>query len=145
MSISKWEEHTLLADIALQEKDHLRSVLHYQQALYLSERLIDEEQIDADDLLTINVISCHNMANFWRTTGDSEYEFKYLQLASERLLMLVPQCPNKSCSTFIDSLGCCQKALINYMKRHPNTSIAKRVQHINTVSNCELIAKFKLN
>jgi len=145
MTISKWEEHTLLADIALQEKDFLRSVLHYQQALNLSEMLIEQEQVDIDDLLTINVISCHNLANFWRTHGDQEYELKYLQLASERLLMLVPQCPNTSCSTFVDSLGCCQKALINFMKRHPDTSIAQRVQHINTVSNCEIIAKFKLN
>lgn len=145
MSIDKWEEHTLLADSALQQKDYLRSILHYQQALNVSDKLIDEEQVNIDDLLTINVISCHNLANFWRTNGDQEYELKYLQLASEKLLMLVPQCPHKSCHAFIDSLGCCQKALINFMKRHPDTSIAQRVQHINTVSNCEIIARFKLN
>ncbi|GIA65142.1 hypothetical protein VCSRO181_2762 [Vibrio cholerae] len=30
MNIKEWERHTLLADIAMQESDHLRSILHYQ-------------------------------------------------------------------------------------------------------------------
>ncbi|MGL4829631.1 MAG: DUF2753 family protein, partial [Vibrio sp.] len=36
MNIKEWERHTLLADIAMQEADHLRSILHYQQALAIS-------------------------------------------------------------------------------------------------------------
>ena len=41
MGITEWEKHTLLADLAMNDDDHLRSILHYQQALTLSERIGD--------------------------------------------------------------------------------------------------------
>lgn len=145
MGVSEWEKHTLLADVALKDHDHLRSILHYQQALTLSERLSEEQEVDVEDRLMISVISCHNMATFWRNIGDTKYELKYLQLASEKILTLVPQCPNTDCSAFIDSMGCCRKALIEFMKRHPNPTIAKLVQDIDTAANCNLIAKFRLS
>jgi len=145
MGIAEWEKHTLLADMALKDNDHLRSILHYQQALTLSERIGDEIEVDVEDRLMISVISCHNMAMFWRNIGDMKYELKYLQLASEKVLTLVPQCPNTDCDAFIDSMGCCKKALIEFMKRHPNPKIAQLVQDIDTATNCNLIAKFRLN
>lgn len=145
MTIKEWEQHTLLADIAMQESDHLRSILHYQQALTLSDRLGSRYDIEMEDRLLISVISCHNMANFWRTIGDDQYELKYLELASERVLTLIPQCQNPSCEAFVDSLGCCKKALIAFMKRHPNPELAKLVKDIDTASSCNLIAKFRLN
>ncbi|TFH92003.1 DUF2753 domain-containing protein [Vibrio ouci] len=145
MAIAEWEKHTLLADMALKENDHLRSILHYQQALTLSERIGDESDVDVEDRLMISVISCHNMAMFWRNIGDIKYELKYLQLASEKVLTLVPQCPNTDCDAFIDSMGCCKKALVEFMKRHPNPKIAQLVQDIDTATNCNLIAKFRLN
>ncbi|CAK4068947.1 DUF2753 domain-containing protein [Vibrio sp. MarTm2] len=145
MGIAEWEKHTLLADMAMNEEDHLRSILHYQQALTLSERIGDADDVDVEDRLMISVISCHNMAMFWRQMGDVPYELKYLQLASEKVLTLVPQCPNSDCDAFIDSMGCCKKALIEFMKRHPNPKIAQLVQDIDTATNCNLIAKFRLN
>ena len=145
MGVAEWEKHTLLADIAMNDADHLRSILHYQQALTLSERISDSSEIDVEERLMISVISCHNMASFWRTMGDTKYELKYLQLASEKVLTLVPQCPNHDCDAFVDSMGCCKKALIEFMKRHPNPKIAKLVQDIDTATNCNLIARFRLN
>lgn len=145
MGIAEWEKHTLLADMAMNDEDHLRSILHYQQALTLSERIGDADEIDVEDRLMISVISCHNMAMFWRQMGDVKYELKYLQLASEKVLTLVPQCPNSDCDAFIDSMGCCKKALLEFMKRHPNPKIAQLVQDIDTATNCNLIAKFRLN
>ena len=145
MGIAEWEKHTLLADLAMNNDDHLRSILHYQQALTLSERIGDSSEIDVEDRLMISVISCHNMASFWRTVGDTKYELNYLQLASEKVLTLVPQCPNSDCDAFVDSMGCCKKALIEFMKRHPNPKIAKLVQDIDSATNCNLIAKFRLN
>ncbi|RTZ14086.1 DUF2753 domain-containing protein [Vibrio aquaticus] len=145
MGITEWEKHTLLADIAMKESDHLRSILHYQQALTLSERIGSAEEVEVEDRLMISVISCHNMAMFWRQIGDVKYELKYLQLASEKVLTLVPQCPNTHCDAFVDSMGCCKKALIEFMKRHPNPKIAQLVQDIDTATNCNLIAKFRLN
>ncbi|MCG9597181.1 DUF2753 domain-containing protein [Vibrio sp. Isolate25] len=145
MGVAEWEKHTLLADIAMNDADHLRSILHYQQALTLSERISDSSEIDVEERLMISVISCHNMASFWRTMGDTKYELKYLQLASEKVLTLVPQCPNHHCDAFVDSMGCCKKALIEFMKRHPNPKIAKLVQDIDTATNCNLIARFRLN
>ncbi|EGR2026821.1 hypothetical protein B4939_08955 [Vibrio cholerae] len=145
MNIKEWERHTLLADIAMQESDHLRSILHYQQALTVSQQLDESEEIDMEDRMIISVISCHNMAKFWRTIGDNQYELKYLQLASERVLTLIPQCHKPGCEAFVDSLGCCRKALLDFMKRHPNPEIARMVQHIDTASKCEIIAQFRLN
>jgi len=145
MGVAEWEKHTLLADIAMNDADHLRSILHYQQALTLSERISDSSEIDVEERLMISVISCHNMASFWRTMGDTKYELKYLQLASEKVLTLVPQCPNHHCDAFVDSMGCCKKALIEFMKRHPNPKIAKLVQDMDTATNCNLIARFRLN
>ena len=95
--ISEWEKHTLLADTALQLDDPVRSILHYQQALSLSEDISECVEIEADERLLISVISCHNLAQFWRWAGDTDYELKYLQLASEKVLTLIPQCPNKEC------------------------------------------------
>ncbi|WP_227629906.1 DUF2753 family protein, partial [Klebsiella pneumoniae] len=48
MNIKEWERHTLLADIAMQESDHLRSILYYQQALTFSQQLDESEEIDID-------------------------------------------------------------------------------------------------
>ena len=64
--ISEWEKHTLLADTALQLDDPVRSILHYQQALNLSEEITERTDIQADERLLISVISCHNLAQFWR-------------------------------------------------------------------------------
>ena len=49
MGIEEWEKHTLLADTAMSDEDHLRSILHYQQALTLSEKIGDSEDIDVED------------------------------------------------------------------------------------------------
>ncbi len=143
--ISEWEKHTLLADTAMQLDDPVRSILHYQQALNISEEIADSFEVEADERLLISVISCHNLAQFWRWAGETDYELKYLQLASEKVLTLIPQCPNHSCASFIDSIGCCKKALIDFMKRHPNPKIARMVEKIDTATNCEVIAKFRLN
>lgn len=145
MNIQEWEKHTLLADIAMQEADHLRSILHYQQALSVSQQWDESETLEIEDRMMISVISCHNMAKFWRTIGEQQFECKYLQLTSEQLLELVPQCRNPSCAAFIDSLSCCRKALLEFMKRHPNPELARMVQHIDTVSKYQLIAQFHLN
>ncbi|MDP5253746.1 MULTISPECIES: DUF2753 domain-containing protein [unclassified Vibrio] len=143
--ISEWEKHTLLADTAMQLDNPSQSILHYQQALTLSEQILDSNDIEIDERLTIAVISCHNLAQFWRWAGDSDYELKYLQLASERVLTLIPQCPHRSCASFVEPIGCCKKALVDFMKRHPNPMIAKHVQDIDTATSCEIIAKFRLN
>ncbi|SHO58216.1 DUF2753 family protein [Vibrio quintilis] len=145
MTVSEWEKHTLLADSAMKDSDHLRSILHYQKALALSERLTESEAIKLEDKLIISVISCHNLASYWKNAGNSEYELKYLELASERILTLVPQCQRKECNAFIDSLGCCKKAFIEFLKRHPDPRLARRVKDIDSVSNCNLIATFKLH
>ena len=60
--ISEWEKHTLLADTALQLDDPVQSILHYQQALSLSEKITERTDIQADERLLISVISCHNLA-----------------------------------------------------------------------------------
>ncbi len=145
MNIKEWERHTLLADIAMQESDHLRSILHYQQALTYCQKFDSRYEIDMEQPKQSAVISCHNMAKFWRTMGDNQYELKYLQLASERVLPLIPQCHKPGCEAFVASLGCCRKALLDFMKRHPNPEIARMVQHIDTASKCEIIAQFRLN
>lgn len=67
--INEWEKHTLLADTAMQLDDPIRSILHYQQALNLSEEIASSTEIEADDKLLISVISCHNLAQFWRWAG----------------------------------------------------------------------------
>lgn len=145
MSIDNWEQHTLLADSAMQENDNLRSMIHYQQAFSIAEEMADNHNYSIDDRLVVNVVSCHNLANFWRKNQDTEYELKYLQLASEKILLLIPQCPHQQCDSFVSSLGCCKKALIDFMKRHPNPIVAKQVKHLDNASQCELIAKFRLN
>lgn len=145
MTVSDWERHTLMANTALSESDHLRCILHYQQALALSDQISDIETVELEDRLIISIVSCHNLAAFWRQVGNQDYELKYLELASEKVLTLIPQCGNSHCEAFVDSLGCCKKALIDFMKRHPNPHIARMVQDIDTASNCNLIAKFRLN
>lgn len=145
MSVNEWEQQTILAKQALEAGDELRSILHYQQALMASERLLDTEEIELDDKIFISISACHNLAEFWHHVGDQEYELKYLELASERVLTLIPQCPKSDCESFISSLGCCKKALISFMKRHPNPQIARLVKDIDSASSCNLIAKFRLN
>ncbi|UXI00374.1 DUF2753 domain-containing protein [Photobacterium sp. TY1-4] len=147
MDVSRWERHTLLATEAEREQRPMMSVIHYQLALAESQQLepIHGTRDELEDLLTIKVISCHNLAAFWRRAGDNEYELKYLQLASEQVMALIPQCPRKTCDAFIDSLGCCRSALIEFLKRHPNPAVAKQVEHINLSNQCELIAKFRLH
>ncbi len=34
---------------------------------------------------------------------------------------------------------------VDYIKRHPDPNVASLVQHIDSISNCNLIAKFRLN
>lgn len=87
MNIKEWERHTLLADIAMQESDHLRSILHYQQALTVSQQLDESEEIDMEDRMMISVISCHNMAKFgapWAITNTSLNTYNWPQSASSR-------------------------------------------------------------
>ncbi len=143
--IEEWEKHVLLADNAMQKEDHLRGIIHYQQALTISQEICSKTDITIEDKLIISVTSHHNMASFWHTIGDKKYELHYLQLASEKILSLVPQCPNTHCDAFIESVGCCKKALIEFMKRHPSPHIAQQVQDIDIATNCNLIASFKLN
>ncbi len=145
MSLSDWEKHTLLASKARESGDEFRCILHYQQALNASERILEDETIELEDKIFISISSCHNLADFWNSIGDSEYELKYLELASERVLMLVPQCHKTDCESYISSLGCCKKALVSFMKRHPNPKIASLVKNIDSASSCHLIAKFKMN
>jgi len=145
MNVTQWEKHTLIAEDALRASDYETGILHYQQALMISDELLENNTISFNDKLTISIYSCHNLAKLWRTIGDKEFELKYLKLASERVLMLIPQCKNRQCGSFIDSLGCCKKALIEYMKRHPNPAIATMVKNIETASNCNIITRFKLH
>lgn len=147
MDADRWEKHTLLADDADRDAKPMMAVLHYHLALAESQQLspITGSLEELDELLTIKVMSCHNLANFWRMHGDSEYELKYLQLATEEVMALLPQCPNTSCKSFISSLGCCKSALIEYLKRHPNPIIAKHVERLHSHNECELIVKFQLH
>ncbi len=142
--IELWEKHTLLAEQAFKNEDSWRTILHYQQAFAISEELIKRNEASLNDQITISVISCHNLAQFWRSQNDSRFELKYLELASKKILTLVPQCPHSECESFVDNLGCCKNALLDFMKRHPNPSIARHIQHIDTTVQCELIASFKL-
>ncbi|WP_299013625.1 DUF2753 family protein [uncultured Photobacterium sp.] len=146
MDVSRWERHTLLAAEAESSHKPMMSVIHYQLALAESQQLetIHDTKDELEDLLTIKVISCHNLASFWRKLGDKDYELKYLQLASEQIMAMIPQCPNKACSAFVDSLGCCKSALVEFLKRHPNPAIARQLVNINTSNQCELIARFRL-
>ena len=145
MSVNEWERHTLLASEAREVGDSLRAVLHYQQALNVSEQMLWNDDIDLEDKLVTSISACHNLATFWSDIGDVDFELKYLELASERVLTLIPQCPKRDCEAFISSLGCCKKALISFMKRHPNPKIAGLVSNIDSASSCKLIAKFTLN
>lgn len=147
MDISKWETHTLLADKANRQGKETIAVIHYQLALAESMQLTptSNKSEQLEDLLTIKVVSCHNLAKFWRAQGDNEYELKYLQLASEEVMTLLPQCPRTSCNSFVSSLGCCKAALIEFLKRHPNPEVAKSVKQIQHTSDCELIARFRLH
>ncbi|HGY1084298.1 DUF2753 family protein [Aeromonas salmonicida] len=45
----------------------------------------------------------------------------------------------------LDELGCCQAALISFLKRHPNPEIARLIQLQDKVQGCELIGRFRLN
>ncbi|MCG3863013.1 MULTISPECIES: DUF2753 family protein [unclassified Photobacterium] len=147
MDISEWERHTLMADDAKTNNNPLMSIVHYQLALSIAQEITadptDIEQLT--DLLTMKVVSCHNLANFWRQHGDPDYELKYLQLASEQVIALIPQCKQTQCHSYINSLGGCQSALISFLKRHPNPAIANQVKAINNYSSCELITSFKLH
>ncbi|EAS44784.1 DUF2753 domain-containing protein [Photobacterium profundum] len=147
MDVSRWETHTLLATEAEKSNKPMMTIIHYQLALAKSQQLepIRGTRDELEDLLTIKVVSCHNLADFWRKNGDSDYELKYLQLASEQVMSLIPQCPRKECDAFIETLGCCRTALIEFLKRHPNPVIAKQLSHISTSNQCELIAKFRLH
>ncbi|OAN13637.1 hypothetical protein A3K86_13740 [Photobacterium jeanii] len=147
MDVSRWETHTLLASESDRAHKPMMSIIHYQLALAEAQRLepILGTRDEFEELLTIKVVSCHNLANFWRNAGDTEYELKYLQLASEQVMALIPQCPRKECDTFIESIGCCKSALIEFLKRHPNPLVAQQVANIGTSNNCELIARFKLH
>lgn len=146
MNVSRWEMHTLMALEAEKANKPMMSVIHYQLALAESQQLrptagnLDE----LEELLTIQVTACHNMANFWRKQGDNEYELKYLQLASEQIMTLIPQCPHRDCEAFISSIGCCKSALFDFLKRHPDPRIALQVAQITTSNQCELIARFRL-
>lgn len=143
---AKWEQHTLLADEANQQGELMTAVTHYQAALSESKQM-DVTISDSDefeDLLAIKVMSCHNLADFWRAQGDSDYELKYLQLASEEIMTLIPQCHQVNCDRFISSLGCCKSALVSFLKRHPNPQVAKHVESMQAISDCEIIARFKL-
>ncbi|MDN3684376.1 DUF2753 family protein [Vibrio sinaloensis] len=62
------------------------------------------------------------------------------------MLTLVPQCPNTDCDAFIDSMGCCKKSADRvYEASSKSKKIAQLVQDIDTATNCNLIAKFRLN
>ena len=147
MDMAKWEQHTLIAYEENTKNNPVMSVVHYQLALSIAQEMAVDQthSVQIDDILTITVVSCHNLANFWRQHGDKDYELKYLQLASEQVLALIPQCKQTHCDSYIDSLGCCQSALVSFLKRHPNPLLANQVKTIRTYSNCELIASFKLH
>lgn len=142
--IELWEKHTILAEQSFKNKDFWRTILHYQQAFAISEELTKRDEVSLIDQITISVMSCHNLAQFWRSQNDNRFELKYLEIASEKVLTLVPQCPRSDCESFVSNLGCCKNALLDFMKRHPNPAIAKHIQHIDTAVQCELIASFKL-
>ncbi|WP_208846051.1 DUF2753 domain-containing protein [Aliivibrio finisterrensis] len=144
MMIELWEKHTILAEQSFKNKDFWRTILHYQQAFAISEELTKRNEASLVDQVTITVISCHNLAQFWRSQNDNNFELKYLEIAAEKILTLVPQCPKNDCESFVSNLGCCKNALLEFMKRHPNPEIAKHIQHIDTTVQCELIASFKL-
>ncbi|MGF1691839.1 DUF2753 family protein [Photobacterium kagoshimensis] len=147
MDVSRWETHTLLANESEREQKPMMSIIHYQLALAAAQQLepLQGTRDEFEELLTIKVVSCHNLAAFWRNAGDSEYELKYLQLASEQVMALIPQCPRKECDTFVESIGCCKSALIEFLKRHPNPIVAQQVENITVSSQCEFIARFKLH
>ncbi len=147
MNIANWESFTLHADEALNKGDDMMAIVLYQKAF----AEVEDQEIDginaddAQDLLTAKVASCHNLAKFWRSHSEPEYELKYLQLASEQVMALVPQCPNQSCSDFVESLGCCEGALFDFLKRHPNPKIAAQMKQHRQTNGCELIARFRLS
>ncbi|AYV23513.1 DUF2753 family protein [Vibrio mediterranei] len=147
MDMKKWERHTLLADEAEKQGELMAAVAHYQIALSESQQMkFDTSDLEElEDLLAVKVMSCHNLADFWRAQGDSEYELKYLQLASEEVMTLLPQCPRTSCDRFISSLGCCKSALVEFLKRHPNPKVANHIANMQTTNDCELIVKFKIH
>ncbi|MGF1906045.1 DUF2753 domain-containing protein [Aliivibrio salmonicida] len=142
--IELWEKHTILAEQSFKNEDFWRTILHYQQAYAISEELSKRSEGSLADKTTISIISCHNLAQFWRSQNDNQFELKYLQIASEKALALVPQCPRSDCESFISNLGCCKNALLEFIKRHPNPAIARHIQHIDHTVQCELIASFKL-
>ncbi|GAM72483.1 hypothetical protein JCM19236_3537 [Vibrio sp. JCM 19236] len=146
MNTEKWQQHTLLASQAETEGRDMTAIMHYQSALSESRQFsfADEGAEALEDILTIKVMSCHNLANFWRSQGDTEYELKYLQLASEEVMAILPQCPRTHCDSFISSIGCCKSALIEFLKRHPNPTLAGHVAQMQSTDNCELIVKFKI-
>nr|WP_086941071.1 DUF2753 family protein [Thaumasiovibrio occultus] len=146
MDTGRWEAHTLRAIDEEQQGHLMMSVVHYQLALAEAQHLAPKLDNDSlEELLTIRVASCHNLANFWRKIDEQDEELKYLQLAADQVLNLLPQCPNTQCKTFVASLGCCKAALVHFLKRHPNPAIAKQVEHLNYYSDCEMIARFQLN
>ncbi|WP_087021394.1 DUF2753 family protein [Thaumasiovibrio subtropicus] len=147
MDVSRWEAHTMRAIEEERNQRPMLSIVHYQLALSEAEALnaAAEAQDDLEMLLTIRIASCHNLAAFWRKVGEHDDELKYLQLASEHVLNLLPQCPNKKCDAFISSLGCCKAALVSFLKRHPDPQIAKQVENFNHYSHCELIARFQIH
>ncbi|KLV07927.1 MULTISPECIES: DUF2753 family protein [Photobacterium] len=147
MDVSRWEQLTLRALHSEREDNPSIAVVHYQLALAESQQLTPMKgtRDELEELLTIKVMSCHNLANFWRNQGDDEFELKYLQLASEQVMAMVPQCPRRNCESFIASLGCCKSALIEFLKRHPNPIVARQVENINVSNQCELIARFRLH
>ncbi len=114
----------------------------YQQALAEVYELASD---DLDELASMRVATCHRLADFWRAMEEPAYELRYLKLASELVTALVPQCPNRECESLVSELGCCQAALISFLKRHPNPEIARLIQLQDKVQGCELIGRFRLN
>ncbi|CAH0535146.1 hypothetical protein VST7929_02807 [Vibrio stylophorae] len=143
MNIAQWENYTLWAQEAQHRGDHVMSMAFYQQALAQA-MMADLAQAENSEWLSIKVISCHNLAEFWRQQNEPDLELHYLQLAQEAVSVSIPHCQHQDCDTYVENLGCCKAALVNYLKRHPNPLVAQSVQHLHSADHCQLIARFQL-
>ncbi|MGL5286038.1 Protein of unknown function [Aeromonas sp. RU39B] len=146
MNVGHWQEYMLGAEQALDKGAFGSAVCLYQQALELLLEVPPAEvELDVTELATMQVVTCHRLAGFWRHMEEPNFELRYLKLASELVTALVPQCPHRDCEALIDELGCCRSALLAFLKRHPNPEIARLIQTQDRVQGCELIGRFRLN
>ncbi|MFR9719112.1 DUF2753 family protein [Aeromonas diversa] len=138
-----WQEYMLEARVAQNNGAFGAAVCLYQRALELA--LEPDPELELAEQATMQVATCHRLAQFWGEMQEPTFELRYLKLASELVTALVPQCPHRQCAALIGELGCCRAALLAFLKRHPTPEIARLIQTQEKVQACELIGRFRLN